>query len=109
MCGSFGASSARHLAGQQAEPRRALVLDRALEQQLHAEADAEHGRAALRPLADDLVEAGGAQAAHRLGERAHAGDDDASAARISSGSAVRATVAPTCSSAFSTERRLPIP
>jgi hypothetical protein len=32
-----------------------------------------------------------------------------SAARISSWSAVRATSAPTCSSAFSTLRRLPIP
>ncbi len=37
------------------------------------------------------------------------GTTTASAERISSWSAVRRTSAPTCSSAFSTERRLPIP
>src|SRR4051812_44822482 len=39
-----------HPAGQQAEACRALVLGRGLEEQLHAEADAEHGRSRLRAL-----------------------------------------------------------
>ena len=112
MCGSLRRLAARvTVAGQQAEPGGALVLVGALEQQLHAEADAEHRHAARRRArASDLVEAERAQAAHRLRERADAGHDDAvgRADLVVVGGDARAS-APTCSSAFSTLRRLPIP
>ena len=68
------------------------------------------GTPAVGALADHLVEAGGAQAAHRLRERADAGHDDrvGGADHVVVGGDAR-TRAPTCSSAFSTLRRLPIP
>ena len=45
MCGSRGDSQPRDRAGQDAEAARALVLVGGLEQQLHAEADAEQRHA----------------------------------------------------------------
>ena len=64
--------------GQQPEPGGAVVLGRALEQQLHAEADARaRGTPAAARSRDQLVEPERAQAAHRLREGADAGDDDA--------------------------------
>src|SRR5215208_807695 len=72
----LGRLERRHLAGQQAEPQSALVLRGGLEQQLHAEADAEHRRATARAFADHLVETLRPQPSHRLGKRPHAGDHD---------------------------------
>ena len=48
------------------------VLDAPLEQDLHADADAEHRAAAGEPAADDLVAADAAQPCHARGERADA-------------------------------------
>ena len=79
MCGTFrpGASSCGDVTGQQAQALRSLVLGRGLEEELHAEADAQQRTAGARPLAGQRVEAVLADAAHRLGERAHAGEDQA--------------------------------
>ena len=57
-----------------------------------------------------VVELERAQAAHRLRERAHAGHHDrVGGARSRARRRCAPTVAPTCSSAFSTLRRLPMP
>ena len=112
MCGTRRppAASGAHVAAQQPEPLAPLELDRALEQQLHAEADAEQRHARLGALADHLVEAERAQVLHRARERADAGHDDAVGARGSRrGRASARRRAPTCANAFSTERRLPMP
>ena len=66
-----------HLAGDQPEPLRAVVLGRGLEQELHAEAAAEQRNAAARQLVEQLVEATGAQQLHSRGERADTGQDQA--------------------------------
>ena len=74
------------------------------------EADAEHGRALLDPVRDELVEPELADPLHRLREGADAGQDHA-VGRVG-GLGVRGRSRPRrrrCSSAFSTERRLPIP
>ena len=52
------------------------VLDAALEEDLHADADAEHRSAAGQPPADHLVTADRPQAGHARGERADAGHDE---------------------------------
>ena len=52
------------------------VLDAALEQDLHPDADAEDRSAAGQPPPDDPGPVDGAQARHAGGERADAGDDE---------------------------------
>ena len=63
---------AAHAAGQQAETRDVAFLGR-LEQQLHADADAEQR---LAQAADRVDEARATQARHAIGSRADAGQDD---------------------------------
>ena len=77
MCGTRGAVERAHAPGEQAQAGLSLVLVGGLEQQLHAQAQAEHGHAGARALGDQLVEPGSAEAAHRLREGADAGHDDA--------------------------------
>ena len=91
-------------------PRR-RPLARGLEQQLHAQADAEHRHAGREPLARAARRARArAGCSIAFGNAPTPGQHDAVGrahalvvARSRTGSA------PTCSSAFSTERRLPIP
>src|SRR4051812_42530259 len=66
-----------HDAAEQREPARALVLHRGVEEQLHAEADAEDRHAGLDPPGDQLVEPDLVDAAHRLREGADARQDHA--------------------------------
>jgi hypothetical protein len=108
MCGACGVGEAAYVPAG-AEPGGALVLGGGVEQQLHPETDAEQRHAGRRPLAQEVVEPERPQVAHRPGKRADARDDDAVRGAISAWSLVTRTRAPTCSSAFSTERRLPIP
>ena len=110
MCGRRGALQPRHLAGQDPEAAGALVLAAGVEQQLHPEADAEQRHAGFGALDQHLAEAGALEVAHRLREGADAGQDHG--ARGADGVRDRRVItdsAPTCSSAFSTLRRLPIP
>ena len=72
-----GGVEAVDLALDQAEPSRAAELGRGFEQQLEAEADAEHGRPGRDPLGDQRVELELADPLHRLRERAHPGQDQA--------------------------------
>ena len=65
-----------HLAGEQPEAVGELVLLGALEQQLHAQADAQHGRAGRGGGPDALVEAELDEVAHALRERPDARDDE---------------------------------
>src|SRR3954471_7222435 len=65
------------VAGQQPETRVAGQLDRAIEQQLHPEAQPEHRRAGPPAPDDELVQGGRAEALHRRRERADAGHDEA--------------------------------
>ena len=68
------------------------------------------GTPARDALAHQLVEAELAQALIALREGADAGDDQPVGRRAArSWSALRSARAPTCASAFSTERRLPMP
>ena len=68
------------------------------------------GMPVARAAAQHVLELELAQHAHGRRERAHAGQQRARRrARSSSGSRVMTVRAPTRSSAFSTERRLPIP
>ena len=53
------------------------VLDPAVEEDLHADADAEHRAAAGQPPADDPGAVDRAQPGHAGGEGADAGDDEA--------------------------------
>ena len=112
MCGTLrpGASSSRHLARQQAEAGRAAELGRSLEEQLQAEADAEDRRPRRRG-ARRSARRGRARPdpLHRPREGADAGQDQPVGGAHRSGSVLIVARAPTCSSAFSTERRLPIP
>jgi hypothetical protein len=85
------------------------VLLGGLEEQLHAHAGAEQRRAGGRHVAQDVVEAELADDAHRGGKAPTPGSRTPSAARSASWSAVIDVRAPTRASAFSTERRLPIP
>ncbi len=77
--------------------------------ELHAEADPEDRRTCLRALVQQLVESELAQVRHRARERAHAGQHESVRAAQLVGSPLMSALAPTCSSAFSTERRLPMP
>src|SRR4051794_8281710 len=63
------------LAGQQPQARVAAKIDRALEQELHPQAQPDHRRPGAHALHDELVEAERAQALHRRRERADPGHD----------------------------------
>jgi hypothetical protein len=81
-----------------------------LEKHLQADADAEKGfSAAARSTASRRPRA--SKFAHAVRHRALTGKHHASAAPTTAGSAVTITCLPpaTCSSAFDTERRLPMP
>ncbi len=79
MCGSFRLAWLQRadLAGHDAEAGGPAELGGGVERELHAEADAEHGRARGDALAQQLVEPELAQALHRARERADAGHDQA--------------------------------
>ena len=81
MCGTFspGASSPVTSPGSTPSPVRAAELRRTLEQELKAEADAQHRHAGLDPVGDQRVEPGLAHPPHRARECPHAGQDDPSA------------------------------
>src|SRR4051794_6708502 len=64
------------LAGEQRKTTGATELDRALEQELHAQADAEHGHTLRTPLANQVVEPTLGDGAHRLRERANSRQDE---------------------------------
>ena len=69
-------AAARRRPGHSSQPCGLdAVLDAALEEHLHADADAEHRAAAGEPAADHLVAADRAQPGHAGGEGADAGDD----------------------------------
>ena len=77
MCGSTSALSRSTVPGHCAAAVGALVpLDAAVEQHLHAHADAQHGAAAGEPVVDDARPVDRAQAGHAGGERADPGDDE---------------------------------
>ncbi len=63
-------------AAEEPEPVRALILRGGLEEQLHAEADAEHRDPRLDSSGDQLVEPALAHPLHRPREGADAGQDD---------------------------------
>ena len=78
MCGRTGASSSVTTPGHSPEALGVdAALDAALEQHLHADADAEHGPAAGEAPLDELVAAARAQRLHDGAERADAGHDEA--------------------------------
>ncbi len=99
-----------HLAGEQADAVDPAVLLAALQQGLHADADAEE-RAVLADLAHQLVEAQATDLGHAVADRADAGEHHAvGLADGTAASLVTSTrPAPTCSSALATECRLPMP
>ena len=107
---SIPARSSRAPPRATAQARRAAVLRRALEQQLHPHAQPQQRHARARALAE---------AARRVppresppsppGMRPRREARSPSIAAQPVGSRLTYTRAPTCSSAFSTERRLPIP
>lgn len=98
-----------HLAGEQTDAIDPVVLLAALQQCLHADADAEE-RAVLADLADQGVEAQAADLGHAVADRANPGNTTRSASRITAASLLTSTrPAPTCSRALATECRLPMP
>ena len=77
MCGSTGASSSVDDARPLPETLGVdAALDAALEEDLHADADAEHRPSAGEAAFDELVAAAGSQRLHDGTERADAGDDE---------------------------------
>ena len=85
------------------------VLDAALEQDLHADADAQHRAAAGQPAADDPRPVDGAQPGHAGGEGADAGDDEAVGVERGLRVGGDGDVGATRARARSAERRLPDP
>jgi hypothetical protein len=85
------------------------VLLGGLEEQLHAHAGAEQRRAGGRHVAQDVVQPSSRMTRIAAGKAPTPGSRTPSAARSASWSAVIDVRAPTRASAFSTERRLPIP
>ena len=85
------------------------VLDAALEQHLHADADAEHRAPAGQPAADDLVALDGAQPVMHAANAPTPGTTSPSHVQRGVRSAVSVTSAPARSSARTAERRLPEP
>ena len=107
MCGTVRRLETRDGAGEQAEPLAALVA--LLEEELHADADAEQGPAVAGPLAQRLVDAGsrepgsgargvpdaGDDGERRLADLGRVGRDDGSApARASAAQRLRRFPAP---------------
>ena len=76
MCGSRGDSSLVTVPGRMPRPVAPSCSVGGLEQQLHAEADAQQRHARGGALDQHLAEAGAVEVAHRLRERADAGQDD---------------------------------
>src|SRR5262249_2129393 len=72
-----GAGELADLAAQDAEAFGAAELGRCLEQELHAQADAEQRPPFPHPTTERLHQPALAQVDHRLGERADAGQDEA--------------------------------
>ena len=99
-----------HLARQQAEAGGAAELGGRVEEQLQPEADPEDRDAGLAALGDELVDPELADPLHRARKGADARKYQAVGAAHRGGVAGdRDLATPTCSSAFSTERRFPIP
>ena len=111
MCGSFRprGSSRTTRAGQQPEAGRALVLVGAIEEQLHAEAQADDRHAGLARARTTSSRPSARRRRIASGNAPTPGTTSPSAARSSPGSEVCAIGVPTCSKALATERRLPIP
>ena len=111
MCGITGASRRTTAPGHCPQPVRLdPELDAAGEQDLHADADAEHGPARRHPVGDDLLPADLAQPRHARLERADPGHHQTvGGIAAAAGSAVTSTSAPTRCSARWAERRLPEP
>ena len=99
-----------HLAAEDAEALGPGRLDRSLVEELEADAHPEERHAGVDGLTRPT-----SRGRSRAGPRAHApnaptpGSTTASAASTSAGSVTRRAAAPTCCSAFSAERRLPMP
>ena len=100
-----------HRAGQDAEPGGAGALLGALEEQLHADADAEERPPGVDGLERELRRGPRSRSAsmHRPKAPTPGSTTRVGARPISRGSAVRRASAPTRSSAFCAERRLPMP
>ena len=94
---------------EQPQAGRAAVLGRGLEQQLHPEADAQRRDARRARSRSSSVRPSASRRSIAAGNAPTPGMTMRSAAAISSWSCVTTASAPTCSNAFSTERRLPIP
>ena len=110
MCGSTGACSALDRAGPLAEALGVdAVLDAALEEHLHADADAEHRAAAGEPTTDDLVALTARMPAMHAANAPTPGTTRPSHSSAASRSAVTMTSAPARSRARSAERMLPEP
>ena len=73
MCGTRRACEPAHRAAEEAEPGAALVA--LLEQELHADADAEHRPAGRRAVSQRLVDAGAREPGGRARDVTDAGDD----------------------------------
>ena len=103
-------SKARDLAGDEPESVAPARAPRSARTAAACPGRCRAGRAAPRPRRDQLVQAELAEVAHRDRERADAGHDQpVAAASARRGRGCSRTVAPTRSSAFWTDRRLPIP
>jgi hypothetical protein len=89
--------------------RDAGRLVAAVEQHLHADADPEERRPSRPRVARDRFEAALAQRAHARAEVADAGQHDRVARADLRGVGREPRVAPRCWSAFSAERRFPMP
>ena len=73
MCGTRAGADAADRAGQ--EPEAAAALLALAEEELHADADPEHGPPCRDPVADRVVEAGSRKPARGALDVADAGDD----------------------------------
>ena len=106
-----GRRSARDAAGEQSEALGAAVLLGVLEEQLHAEARAEQRHSSRGALAQERPRGRRSRdRLHRGRERPDAGQEQpVGCAQLVVVARDRGPRAPTCASAFSTERRLPIP
>ena len=111
ICGRFTPSgSRRDVPGRTPRPGHAGRLLRALVQHLHADADAEERAVAERPPRRRRRRARRRASASMQRPKAPTpGSTTPAASAIRPGSAVSRASAPTCSSAFWAERRLPMP
>ncbi len=97
------------LAGDQAEALGSALLAGALEGELHPQTDPQHRGSGGDALAQELAEPEPREVRHRPREGPDAGQDEPRGGRQAIGVELTSTRAPTCSRAFSTERRLPMP